>query len=69
MVAGAQTAPIPAGWLRGAQFDRFFVLGIASVAIASGLAVVMEPRLFVPILAADLWFLGYHHVVSTFTPP
>ena len=35
--------------------------------LLSGLAVVIEPRLFVPILAADLWLLGYHHVVSTFT--
>src|SRR5690606_38516572 len=37
------------------------------VALLSGAAVVAEPRLFVPILLLDLWLLGQHHVVSTFT--
>ena len=28
---------------------------------------MLEPRLFVPILFVDLWLLGYHHVISTYT--
>ena len=54
-------------WLRGLAFDLSFILGIASLAIASGLAVAANPALFVPILIADLWLLGYHHVIATYT--
>lgn len=58
---------MPAGWLRGRAFDLHFIFGIAALALLSGWAVVVEPRLFVPILLADLWLLGYHHVIATFT--
>lgn len=54
-------------WLRNLPFDLSFILGIAALAIASGLAVAANPTLFVPILFADLWLLGYHHVVATYT--
>lgn len=33
----------------------------------TGLVILFEPSLFYPILAIDLWFLGYHHVIATFT--
>lgn len=56
-----------AGWLRGLPFDLQFIVGIAAIALLSGAVVVMEPRLFLPILLADLWLLGYHHVISTYT--
>ncbi|MDJ0609026.1 MAG: hypothetical protein QNJ67_08605 [Kiloniellales bacterium] len=56
-----------AGWLRGLPFDLQFIVGIAAIALLSGAVVVMEPRLFVPILLIDLWLLGYHHVISTYT--
>jgi hypothetical protein len=55
------------GWLRGPEFDFFFIVGLPVIAIASGLAVVWNNDLFLPVLAADLWILGYHHVVSTYT--
>lgn len=35
--------------------------------LLSGAIVLINPALFVPILLLDLWFLGYHHVISTFT--
>jgi hypothetical protein len=28
---------------------------------------VLNPHWFVPILVLDLWFLGYHHVIATYT--
>jgi hypothetical protein len=28
---------------------------------------VIHPALFLPILVADLWLLGYHHVIATYT--
>lgn len=57
----------PAGWLRKSSFDLSFILGIAIVAMLSAAIVIAEPRLFAPVLLIDLWFLGYHHVISTFT--
>lgn len=54
-------------WLRSAQFDLSFILGIFAVAVATGAFVTLQPQWFWPILVFDLWFLGYHHVISTYT--
>ena len=35
-----------AGWLRSAGFDGTFILGIAALAVASGLIVLQNPALF-----------------------
>ena len=56
-----------AGWLRSTSFDTTFILGIAALAIASGLVVIQNPSMFPLILFLDLWVLGYHHVISTYT--
>jgi hypothetical protein len=56
-----------AGWLRGPGFDIGFIAGTTAIAVVSGALVVMEPRLFAPILLLDLWLLGYHHVIATYT--
>ncbi len=53
--------------LRGTAFDSIFIAGIALVALACGVVVTIEPSLFWPILTLDLWLLGYHHVISTYT--
>lgn len=55
------------GLLRNPHFDLFFIVGIPLIAIASGLAVTFNNDLFLPILAIDLWLLGYHHVIATYT--
>lgn len=57
----------PIGWLRGPGFDLSFIVGTTIIAVASGLLVLMDPRLFIPILLLDLWLLGYHHVIATYT--
>ena len=54
-------------WLRGQQFDLVFVVGILALAVITAAVIVVKPALFVPILIADLWLLGYHHVISTYT--
>ena len=59
-------APSP-GWLVGKRFDLGFVFGVAALALASGAAVLIQPALFPVILMLDIWLLGYHHVISTFT--
>jgi hypothetical protein len=59
--------PGPAGLLRGPGFDATFIFGLAAIALGSGAMVTMQPSLFWPILTLDLWLLGYHHVIATFT--
>ena len=54
-------------WLRSPRFDLWFLVGIPAVAIFTGLVVIQHPNLFIPILLFDLWFLGYHHVIATYT--
>ncbi len=61
------TSPLPTGWLKTPQFDLCFIIGIAVLAIAAGFIAQNQPQLFVPLLVADLWLLGYHHVIATFT--
>ena len=56
-----------AAWLRGAGFDGALIFGGLSLALLSGSAIVHEPSWFYPILLVDLWVLGYHHVIATFT--
>jgi len=62
MVANSQT-----GWLRSSQFDLLFVLGTVFIALASGIIVLANPDYFGLVLFLDLWFLGYHHVIATYT--
>ena len=54
-------------WLRGPEFDLAFIIGIPALALLTGAVVVISPELFWPILLIDLWFLGYHHVIATYT--
>lgn len=59
--------PRPVGWLRGPRFDVGFIAGTTAIALLSGALVVLDSRLFAPILLLDLWLLGYHHVIATYT--
>ena len=54
-------------WLRSAGFDATPIFGGLSLALLSGGAILYEPSWLYPILVVDLWVLGYHHVISTFT--
>jgi len=60
-------ATITMGLLRSPEFDLIFIVGIPLIAITTGLVVSYDNRLFLPVLAADLWLLGYHHVIATYT--
>lgn len=55
------------GWLRNARFDLNFIVTGALLSVATGVAGLWMPSLFAWLLMLDLWLLGYHHVVSTFT--
>jgi hypothetical protein len=67
MATAAAVAVSPTGWLRSREFDACFIFGVAALALASGLLAALVPALFLPILLLDLWLLGYHHVVATYT--
>lgn len=54
-------------WLRDARFDLSFIVGIFTVSVAAGLFVTRYQDWFWVVLIFDLWFLGYHHVISTYT--
>ena len=56
-----------AEWLRNPSFDLTLIVGVALLALCSGLAIVLYPAAFPVLLFLDLWFLGYHHVIATFT--
>ena len=55
------------GWLDGVWYDSIFIFGVLGIAIISGIIVLLEPSLFYPVLTIDVIFLGYHHVIATFT--
>ncbi|MFO1094366.1 MAG: hypothetical protein U0992_13840 [Planctomycetaceae bacterium] len=55
------------GWLRNSGFDMNFIGVSACVAMLAGLTSLHVPAMFRTLLFLDLWLLGYHHVVSTFT--
>ena len=57
----------PFRWLRSAPFDLSLIVGVAALSLVTGALVVAQPQWFYPILLLDFWFLGYHHVISTFT--
>lgn len=55
------------GWLKAPSYDIVFIIGVLVLAVGTGLIVLNQPSLFGPALILDLWFLGYHHVIATFT--
>ncbi len=63
--ASLTAASLP--WIRNSHFDLGFIYGLLALAALTGSTVLYFPNLFWPILTLDLWFLGYHHVISTYT--
>jgi hypothetical protein len=58
---------LPVGWLREPFFDVGFVVGTAAVALMATLFAMLDVSIFVPILMLDVWLLGAHHVIATYT--
>lgn len=61
------TAGAQYGWLRSATFDYGLIMGVTLLALGTGAVVVLKPEWFLVVLLLDLWLLGYHHVIATFT--
>ena len=66
-VMNVAKAANPAGWMRNASFDLLFIVGVAALALLTGWLSVANPALFPLLLILNVWILGYHHVIATFT--
>ncbi|MBT5050647.1 MAG: hypothetical protein HOM58_19245 [Rhodospirillaceae bacterium] len=66
-LAASLTSAPGAGWLRSARFDLIFIIGTTTLALAVGWLVTFDSLLFNVVFILNLWLLGKHHVVSTFT--
>ncbi|MDA3933868.1 MAG: hypothetical protein PF630_06030 [Gammaproteobacteria bacterium] len=53
--------------LHSKAFDTLLIAGTTLLAVSTWAAVHLDSDLFYPILVADLWLLGYHHVIATYT--
>ena len=56
----------PSQWLDGRGFDTALIGGVLGMSMLTAAVMAFAPSLFTPILIADLWLLGYHHVIATF---
>jgi hypothetical protein len=57
----------PRTYIRSWEFDTTLLLAPIGAGLAAALVVTADPRLYPILLVADLWLLGYHHVVATYT--
>ena len=65
-VATADAAPARSFvWNEG--FDATLLVAPIALALLASAVVTANPALYAAVVLADLWFLGYHHVVSTYT--
>lgn len=63
-------APLPLSPIRALWFDGWLVIGCTVLALFAGYFARAFPNdadIFGAILAADVWLLGSHHVVATYT--
>jgi len=56
-----------AGWLYSRPFDLFLIFGTVLMGLAAGATWFMPHWIFNIVLLANLWLLGYQHVIATFT--
>jgi hypothetical protein len=54
-------------YIRSAQFDSTLVTAPSLAGLTAAAAATVSPLLFPVLLVADVWLLGYHHVVATYT--
>lgn len=57
----------PKSVLYGPRFDGLFIFGTIIAASLAWTSVLSSPNLFELVLLLDLWLLGYHHVIATYT--
>jgi hypothetical protein len=65
--APARQATLPRAYIRSREFDTTLLAAPIGAGLVAALVVSADPRLYPFLLVADLWLLGYHHVVATYT--
>jgi hypothetical protein len=55
------------GLLLSPKFDQLFIGGIFLLAVAAGLIGLTSETALQFLIVANIWVLGYHHVISTYT--
>jgi hypothetical protein len=58
---------LPRTYIRSREFDTTLLAAPIGAGLLAALAVAADPGLYPFLLVADLWLLGYHHVVATYT--
>jgi hypothetical protein len=57
----------PRACIKSETFDITLLILPLATGFGAAAAVLVNPALFTLVLVADLWLLGYHHVVATYT--
>ena len=55
------------GFVWNETFDVTLLVAPMAFGLLAAAVVTSNPALYAAVVLADLWFLGYHHVVSTYT--
>jgi hypothetical protein len=58
---------VPRTYIRSREFDITLLAAPIVAGLAAALMVAADSRLYPILLLADLWLLGYHHIVATYT--
>jgi hypothetical protein len=58
---------VPRTYIRSREFDITLLAAPIVAGLATALMVAADSRLYPILLLADLWLLGYHHIVATYT--
>jgi hypothetical protein len=66
VVSGAAPARTPT-YIRSASFDSTLLGAPLCAAFVAAAFAMADPRWYAFVLLADVWFLGYHHIVATYT--
>jgi hypothetical protein len=54
-------------WLKDPAADWSLILGAVLLALIAGGLAIWDPALLPILVVMDVWLLGYHHVIATFT--
>jgi hypothetical protein len=66
-MASARQGAVPRTYIRSREFDTTLLAAPILAGLLAALMVAADARLYPILLLADLWLLGYHHVVATYT--
>jgi hypothetical protein len=57
----------PRSYVWNWSFDNTLLVAPIALGLLAAAIVTSKPALYAAVVLADLWFLGYHHVISTYT--